>query len=176
MEAEPKQGESGEAEMQSRAPESDMQAKMLQRGLPRDAKWIIFLEPRFGTTIDFPSAVFSMADGQAHTGVGPQFKTADGRAVVAVYSQRNREHDTPASYLWKKFNYQGAVDYKRVTSDFFAISGISEGRIYYSRCNFSRSGGTVHCFDLKYPAQQKTAWDGIVTRMSRSLRPLNRGS
>jgi hypothetical protein len=25
--------------------------------------------------------------------------------------------------------------------------------IYYSRCNFSRkSGGTIHCFDLKYPA------------------------
>jgi hypothetical protein len=46
--------------------------------------------------------------------------------------------------------------------------------IFYSRCNVSPTGATLHCFDMKYPAREKTAWDAIVTRMSRSLRPLNR--
>jgi len=164
--AEKRQPEPSQAEMQSTA-----QAERL----PRDAKWTIFLEPSFGTRMDLPSAVFSMPDGRARRGVGRQFKTLDGRAAMAVYSLPNKQHDTPARHLRRNFNFQGAVDYERVTSDFFAVSGINEGTIYYSRCNISRPGGTLHCFDVKYPAQENTAWDGIVTRMSRSLRPLNRG-
>jgi hypothetical protein len=63
-----------------------------------------------------------------------------------------------------------------VTRSFFAISAVYEGVIYYSRCNFSRrSEDTIHCFDLKYPASEKRAWDDIVTRISRSLEPLERG-
>ena len=65
------------------------------------------------------------------------------------------------------------MDYQRVTPSFFAISGTYQGAIYYSRCNFSsNAGGAVHCFDLKYPKREKRAWDDIVTRISRSLRPL----
>jgi hypothetical protein len=146
-----------------------MQPEMLQGRLPRDAKWTVFIEPSLGARMDLPSAVFSTSDGPASRGKGRQFRTPDSRAGLSVYSQRNKEHDTPASYLRKNFNFQGAVDYKRVTTNFFAVSGVSEGMIYYSRCNVSPLG-TLHCFDLKYPAQEKAAWDGIVTRMSRSLR------
>ena len=68
------------------------------------------------------------------------------------------------------------MDYVRVTRSFVAGAAVHEGTIYYSRCNFSRkSGGTIHCFDLKYPASEKRAWDKIVTRMSLSLGPLERG-
>lgn len=45
--------------------------------------------------------------------------------------------------------------------------------IFYSCCNFSSEmGGAVHCFDLVYPQHEQRAWDAIVTRISRSLRPL----
>jgi hypothetical protein len=30
----------------------------------------------------------------------------------------------------------------------------------------------IHCIDLRYPVGQKRAWDGVVTRISLSLRPL----
>jgi hypothetical protein len=47
--------------------------------------------------------------------------------------------------------------------------------IYYSRCNFSGSSThTIHCFDLVYPQEEKTAWDPVVTRISLSLRPRER--
>ena len=169
QQAEPPQAEQPQAATQSTAAQESMQVEMLQDRLPRDAKWTVFIEPSFGTRMDLPSAVFSASDGPAPRGKGRQFRTPDGRAVVWVYSQRNKEHDTPASYLRKHLNSQAAVDYKRVTTNFFAASAVSEGVIYYSRCNVSPLG-TLHCFDLKYPAQEKTAWDGIVTRMSRSLR------
>jgi hypothetical protein len=45
--------------------------------------------------------------------------------------------------------------------------------VFYSRCNFSTdAGGAIHCLDLVYPQVEKRAWDGVVTRISRSLRPL----
>jgi hypothetical protein len=49
------------------------------------------------------------------------------------------------------------------------------GSIYYSRCNSSEGrAGAVHCFDLVYPQEEERAWDPVVTRISLSLRPLER--
>ena len=48
-----------------------------------------------------------------------------------------------------------------------------QGSIFYSRCNFSSdAGGAIHCFDMVYPQEAKRAFDYVVTRVSRSLRPL----
>jgi len=168
--------QTAQAETQPPAmPQPQMQADVQDVELPRDARWTAFLEPSLGTRMDLPSAVFSQANGAAYRGVGRQFKTADGRAALAIYSQRNNQRDTPASYLRKNFSFpRTTVSYERVTRDFFAVSGVREGLIYYSRCNVSATGATLHCFDLQFPARERTAWDAIVTRMSRSLRPLNR--
>jgi outer membrane biosynthesis protein TonB len=152
-------------------------AAVPQAGLPRDTKWTVFVELKYGTRLDVPSAVFATSDGPASRGVGRQFKTPDSRATLAVYSQRNDARDTPASYLRKNLQSARAdLDYERVTSEFFAISAVMGDSIYYSRCNFSHDAGrAIHCFDLKYPVQERQSWDGIVTRMSRSLRPLQGG-
>jgi hypothetical protein len=152
-------------------------AAVPQAGLPRDIGWTVFVEQRYGTRLDVPSAVFATPDGPTTRGVGRQFKTPDGRASLAVYSQRNDARDTPASYLRKNLQSSRAgLDYERVTPEFFAIAAVMRGSIYYSRCNFSNNAGrAIHCFDLKYPVQERQSWDGIVTRMSRSLRPLHGG-
>jgi hypothetical protein len=140
-------------------------------------EWTTFVEPEFGTRLELPSDIFTVHEGPSYRGTGEQYKTNDGRAELAVYSQENARHETPRSYL-KRHNRapRGTVDYMRVTRSFFAISALYDGVIYYSRCNFSRrSRNTIHCFDLKYPASEKLAWDKIVTRISRSLEPLDRG-
>jgi hypothetical protein len=54
------------------------------------------------------------------------------------------------------------------------VSGVRDDGIFYSRCNVSPMGGTLRCFDLQSPTAERTAWDALVTRMSRSLRPLHR--
>ena len=138
--------------------------------------WDRFLEPQLGTSIDYPTEIFSVDEGAAPRGTGRQFKSNDGNAVLAVYSQTN-EGGTPAQYVQKNFNVpRQTIGYKRVTPTFFAISAVHAGEIYYSRCNFSRrSGRAIHCFDLRYPAREKRAWDPIVTRISLSSRPLERG-
>jgi hypothetical protein len=158
-------------------PPQEAFATVPQAGLPRDVKWTVFVELKYGTRLDVPSAVFATPNGPTDRGVGRQFKTPDGRASLAVYSQRNDARDTPASYLRKNLQSSRAdLDYERVTPEFFAIAAVMRGSIYYSRCNFSHNAGrAIHCFDLKYPVQERQSWDGVVTRMSRSLRPLQRG-
>ena len=174
---EPQQPPMRQAAAPQDEPAQEALAAVPQTGLPRDAKWAVFVEQKYGTRLDVPSAVFATPDGPANRGVGRQFKTPDDRASLAVYSQRNDARDTPASYLRKNLqSSRAALEYERVTPEFFAIAAVMGDSIYYSRCNFSHNAGrAIHCFDLKYPAQEKQSWDGIVTRMSRSLRPLHGG-
>jgi len=136
--------------------------------------WQTFAVPDFGTTVDYPARIFSVVDGKADKGVGQKFSSADGSALLTVYSSANETGETPISYLRNNLRLaRSALDYERVTRSFFAISSTRQGLVFYSRCNFSAGmGGAIHCFDLVYPSQQKRAWDDIVTRISRSLRPL----
>jgi hypothetical protein len=146
-------------------------------GAASQSGWDIFTEPQLGTRIEIPTAIFTRSAGPAKKGTGQQFETEDGRAGLIVYSIPNADRrETPARFMSENYKAPaGAVDYKRVTGTFFAISAIHDDEIYYSRCNFSpTAGGAIHCFDLKYPKRDKRAWDGIVTRMSLSLRPLVR--
>jgi len=174
---EPEQPQMRQAAAPQVEPPQGALAAVPQAGLPRDVKWTVFVELKYGTRLDVPSAVFATPDGSANRGVGRQFKTPDGRASLAVYSQSNDARDTPASYLRKNLiSARAALDYERLTPEFFAIAAVMGDSIYYSRCNFSHNAGrAIHCFDLKYPVQEKQSWDGIVTRMSRSLRPLHGG-
>jgi hypothetical protein len=135
--------------------------------------WQTFKVPEYGTRVEYPAGIFA-AVGKAEKGVGQRFESDDGHAVLSVYARENEDGDTPTSYLRKNLR-QPARDYERVTRSFFAISLERDGTIYYSRCNFSHSaGGSIHCFDLVYPQAEKRAWDPVVTRISLSLRPLER--
>jgi hypothetical protein len=95
--------------------------------------------------------------------------------VLTIYTRENEAGDTPASYLRNNLRTgRSVLDYERVTRSFFAISSERRGLIFYSRCNFSvEARGAIHCFDLVYPQDEKRAWDPVVTRISRSLRPLD---
>ena len=136
--------------------------------------WQTFLVPEFGTTVEYPASIFSVPDGKAEKGFGQRFNSADGRSVLTIYTQENEAGDTPASYLKNHLRVgRAALHYERITRSFFAISSAREGLVFYSRCNFSTdTGGAIHCFDLVYPLADKRPWDAIVTRISRSLRPL----
>jgi hypothetical protein len=145
------------------------------RGRPgQGLGWQRFEVQEFGTTVDYPAGIFSEPDGKAEKGTGQRFNRADGRAVLTIYARENEDSDTPASYLQKNLRApRTALDYARVTPSFFAISSERQGIVRYSRCNFSsEAGGAIHCFDLVYPQAESRAWDTIVTRISRSLRPL----
>jgi hypothetical protein len=139
----------------------------------RPVDWRTFEVPDFGTSIQYPAGIFSPA-GKPEMGLGQRFERADARAVLSIYSRANEAGETPKTYLRNNLRVdRSALDYVRIARSFFAISSERDGVILYSRCNFSGGArGVIHCFDLKYPQQEKRAWDAVVTRISLSLRPL----
>jgi hypothetical protein len=150
-------------------------AALSARQVP-DFDWQTFTVPDFGTRVEYPAGIFAVAEGKSEKGVGERFSTSDGRALLTIYSRTNEAGDTPASYLKANLRLvRSALDYERITPTFFAISSVRQGLVYYSRCNFS-ADAALHCFDLVYPQREQRAWDAIVTRISRSLRPLERGA
>jgi hypothetical protein len=132
--------------------------------------WTAYMNPRFGTTADYPVGIFSVRDRPPENGDGQTFRSADGYAQLSIYGMHNVESDTPQSYVDKYVDRQG-VTFQRVTANFYAVSGLRDGAIFYQRCNFPAApGDIVDCVHVSYPAGQKVAWNPIVGRLSRSLR------
>jgi hypothetical protein len=140
--------------------------------LGASAGWSRFDAPALGMSVEYPADLFSVRDGAPEQGEGQLFRTADGRARLSVYVLANEDRATPATYLKEHLRIRpGALSYRRVSRRFFAISGVHDGRIYYSRCNFDRDqDARMHCIYIVYPQREARAWDYIVTRISRSLR------
>jgi hypothetical protein len=138
-------------------------------------EWQTFAVPDFGTTMQIPSSIFAPA-GKPEKGIGQRFSSRDRRATLSIYSRSNETGESPAAYLNHNLRMnRSAIGYARVTASFFALSAERDGIILYSRCNFSTRGReAIHCFDLTYPQEEKRGWDAVVTRMSLSLRPLDR--
>jgi hypothetical protein len=136
-------------------------------------EWRTFEVPDLKTRIQYPASIFTPA-GQPERGFGQRFERADGRAVLSIYARPNEAGENPKTYLKKNLRVdRSALDYVRIARSFFAISSERDGVILYSRCNFSGGArGVIHCFDLKYPQEEKRSWDAVVTRISLSLRPL----
>jgi hypothetical protein len=139
--------------------------------------WAVYRDDR-GTRIEYPRHIFSIPRGRGEQGVGHVFATPDGRARIHMYSIPNANALSPAAFMRSHFpGDRSRLTYDRVARNFFAVSSRRGGMIAYLRCNFSRSaGGTLHCVDLRYPVAEKRAWDAVVTRISRSVRPLPSGS
>ncbi len=143
-------------------------AQSLELAAPR---WAVSEAP--GAAVDYPSNIFSVDAGPSPRGTGRRLQTADGRAEFMVYASPNQDHDSPRSYVRKYLAVpQAKLDCTRITDRFFVVSGIEGDRVFYSRCNYPRgSSGPMHCIYLLYPQAETRAWDAIVTRISRSLRP-----
>jgi hypothetical protein len=132
----------------------------------QSTRWQPYVVAETGAKVDIPVTVFSQDGGKPDAGYGRRFQTADGRANLTVQSIPNAANDSPAEFLAKK-NPPSDIVYKRVTSRFFVVSSIRNGRIWYNRCN--RAARHMQCVLINYPAAEKRQWDGVVTRISHSL-------
>ena len=93
--------------------------------------WRSYEDPRTGTKVDFPAGLFPVEAGDTERGTGRVFETADGRATFSAYMLENEEGDSPRSYLRKFLKVNpAAIDYRRVTNRFFAVSGMRDEVVY----------------------------------------------
>ena len=135
--------------------------------LAGETEWRRYAIPSTGTNVEMPVTIFTRDAGPPEGGTGRRFFTDDNRADLTVQSVPNPDNDSPATFLTKK-NPPAGIIYRRVTPDFFVVSSIRNGRIWYNRCN--RANGAMDCVMINYPAAEKRQWDGVVTRISQTLR------
>jgi hypothetical protein len=137
------------------------------------ATWTVYRDAH-GTSVEYPRDVFAVEQEPSEQEPGRVFSTEDGRARFHVYSLPNPNALSPGAFMRANFPARrSALTYDRVSQNFFALSTRRDGMIVYLRCNFSSArASTLHCVDIRYPVNEKRDWDGIVTRISRSLRPL----
>jgi hypothetical protein len=132
---------------------------------PQPVQWQTYSIAETGTSVDIPTSIFTKK-AKLPDSYGERLETNDGKAELTVEAGPNSDNDTPASFLAKR-HPPPHMQYRRVTSRFFAVSGYKRDKVYYSRCNFSH--GIVHCLTIDYPASEERDWDDIVTRISLSL-------
>ena len=100
----------------------------------------------------------------AHASVGTSSKV---QIVMVLHFLILSPNPTGAVLLSSHQLPPPGIQYKRVTSDFFAVSSIRDGRTWYNRCN--RANGYMNCILINYPASEERQWDAVVTRISLSL-------
>jgi hypothetical protein len=138
-----------------------------QLAIAGDTEWRRYVIPSTGTSVEMPVSIFSSDAEVPDGGTGRKFFTADRRADLTVQSVANPGNDSPATFL-AKMNPPAGIVYRRVTPDFFVVSSIRGERVWYNRCN--RGQGSMNCVMINYPVAEKRQWDGVVTRISRTLK------
>jgi hypothetical protein len=141
-------------------------ASLIASATAEPAIWKRFEIPETNFGVDLPADIFTKDGGKPESGYGIKLLTADGRANITVQSVSNNTDDKPSSFLAKKQPPRDIV-YRRMASNFFVVSSVRKGMIWYDRCNFAR--GFITCVLINYPAVEKTRWDAVVSRISHSL-------
>ena len=96
-------------------------------------EWRRYAIPESGLSVDIPVTIFEEDAGATEGMAGRQLRTRDHRADLTIKSVPNPGNDSPAVFLQKMYP-PARIQYRRVTSSFFAVSSIRDGRTWYNRC------------------------------------------
>jgi hypothetical protein len=70
-------------------------------------RWTTYTIPETGTSVDFPSSVFSEEAGRPD-GYGGRFQTSDGRANITIQAAPNVANDSPAAFSQKRIHLRAS--------------------------------------------------------------------
>lgn len=133
--------------------------------------WLTYQNDRYGTTIDYPP-VFKMQP-PPDADDGRKFKSADGAefTVSASYAAMDFTLAAYRDFIVKNLASGSAITYEAHGKNWFVISGTKGERIFYEKHVLSHKGEMNEDLVISYPASAKAAYDPIVARMAKSLRP-----
>ena len=127
-----------------------------------------FEDQRFGTGSLVPSSWRKVADPRWE---GSRFISPDGRSSLVVYALPRRGESVERHMRWFTRLNGEEITYLRRGRHWIVVSGYKGDRIYYRKARLGCGGEVWHHIALEYPAENKRAYDGIVTAISHSLQP-----
>jgi hypothetical protein len=141
-----------------------------QLGDGRD--WVIYRNERYGLSLRYPADVLQ-PERTSDAGDGQVFVSRDGNARLLVGGLANSDRQSPAAYQQQiardsYADYQ--VTYRRVSSNWFALSGEGNGRTFYEKVIFSCNGRLINSFAMIYPTAESGLFDRVVEGIEKSFR------
>ena len=104
-------------------------------------------------------------------GGGLGFSSRDGTKFSVWGSHNVLEHDLKGleEDLDEGRASDAQVTYRAHGDNWIVRSGTKSNTIFYERYLLSHGGTVINGFEIVYPARLQTAYDAVVTRMSRSF-------
>lgn len=129
----------------------------------------VYRNARFNYSISYPSRLL-VPQGESTNGDGQKFATKDGRAELIVFGSNNALDQTleEAFNEAKSITGNRVVTYQTLKQDWFVVSGLEGGRIFYQK-TFLR-GDVFKTMRIEYAEQLKTTYDAVTTKVSLSFK------
>jgi hypothetical protein len=134
--------------------------------------WATYRNDRYGLFLRYPADVLQ-PERTSEAGDGQVFVSRDGHARLLVGALPNSDRQSPAAYQEQiardsYADYQ--VTYRRVSSNWFALSGEGNGKTFYEKVIFSCYGRVINSFAMIYPTAQSALFDRVVDGVEKSFR------
>lgn len=123
---------------------------------------------KYGYVVAWPNKHLT-PQGESDSGDGQIFTSPDGQARLACWAYYNDVlgESIGQAYAQALQEAGAQVSYKHLGKDFFVISGIRGGMVFYRKTLLAH--GVQASFELSYAAHLKAAFDPIVKDVARSL-------
>ena len=127
---------------------------------------------RHGFSLRYPAGTFAAQPPPNDN--GRIFLSQDGNARLLAGALPNADGMNLLAYrsLVLKQSYPGAaIDYAPVRDNWFVLSGIRDGVMFYERVTFTCGGRLINSWAMLYPAADRQLYDRIVEQVARTYRP-----
>ena len=127
---------------------------------------------RHGFSLSYPAGTFSELAPPAND-QGRVFVSRDGNARLLAGALPNADGMNLRDYrsLVLQESYPGAqIDYAPMRDNWFVLSGIRDGVMFYERVTFTCGGRLINSWAMLYPAAERRLYDRIVEHVARSYR------
>jgi hypothetical protein len=123
-----------------------------------------YTNARYGYSIAYPANLL-IPQGEADNGDGQIFRSRDGAAEMRAYGSQDLGGGLEAAY--SEAQEGKTVVYKTMKHNWFVVSGYTGGRIFYQKTMLR--GGELKTFTIEYDESQKSVYDAVTARVSRSF-------
>lgn len=135
--------------------------------------WMTYRNQRFGFSLSVPADVF--VEGEARNKEqGSVWISHDRQARLLAVATRNETGETVQSYRAFRIqnSYKGAAfDYMPHRDNWFVLSGVQGGQVFYERILFACDGRYIYGWQMRYPIARKRFYDRLVEQVHRGYEP-----
>jgi hypothetical protein len=143
------------------------------QNVPDPTDWTRFTHPTLGYQLRYPGAIFE--EKPLDTSIeGRLWVSRDERAQLLAGVVANDQGLSTKAYrdFVLKESFRGAkLDYAPLRADWFVISGVHEGNVFYQRVTFTCGGRMISSWLLIYPPEQGALYDRIVEGIHETFVP-----